>query len=475
MKPNIDQSIIGLSPMQICLSPMSKKPKKSSFTGLLLHIHPHSINEKVLTFTHTFGLGGMAATLLILLVITGILLKFVYQPFPGNAYLSILTLENGVLFGKLIRNIHRWSANLLVIVSFLHLLRVFYTGALYSQRRTNWFIGLCLFFLVLASNFTGYLLPWDQLAYWAITICTGMLEYIPLIGSWLQKIIRGGPDVGPTSLSIFYTLHTAVMPFILILLSGFHFWRIRKDGGVIIPKKFNEIPDSNEDTTNNTNDSKQNQSVPVIPNLVTREIAVALILIAVIFVFSTFFNAPLQDKANPGLSPNPAKAPWYFMGFQEMLMHFHPIVAILIIPLLTICALIALPYLNQNPNTHGIRFQSQKGQQTVLFAVYSALIVTPAAVLLDEFYIHFTTWLPRVSSLISNGLIPFILIISIVTAFYFLVRKKYTASFPETIQAVFTFLTISFIILTIIGTWFRGPGMSLAWPWNTGTNPPIPN
>jgi quinol-cytochrome oxidoreductase complex cytochrome b subunit len=138
------------------------------FRGLLLHFRPRVVPERTLRLSLTWGLGGMAAVLVFLLFGTGLMLKFVYEPFPGRAYDSILYLNNHVPFGQLIRNIHWWSANGLLLVTFLHFLRVFYTGAFAAPRQFNWIIGLTLFTAVIFSNFTGYLLPWDQLAYWAI-------------------------------------------------------------------------------------------------------------------------------------------------------------------------------------------------------------------------------------------------------------------------------------------------------------------
>lgn len=433
-----------------------KKRKRAVFNNLILHLHPSKVPKKTLKFTHTWGLGGMAVVLVMLLVVTGILLKFVYEPFPGKAYDSIITLQKDVLFGPLVRNIHRWSANLLVIAAFLHMLRVFFTGAFHPPRRFNWILGLGLFFIVLVSNFTGYLLPWDQLSFWAITICTGMVEYIPLLGSWLQKMIRGGAEVGPATLSIFYTLHTAIMPACIFILMAFHFWRVRKDGGVVIPRYPEETPAAKEET--------DRKYVSTIPNLVLRELVVALVLVAFILVFSTFFNAPLQDKANPGLSPNPAKAPWYFMGFQEMLLHFHPVVAILIIPLLAAAALIGLPYLKYDANPIGVWFQSQKGRRMGIFAALTALVITPLGVICDEYVIDFTAWLPGVPSIISSGLLPLSIVAAAVTGFYHLVKKRYTASTNEALQAVFILLLVSFIVLTVIGIWFRGTGMALTMP-----------
>ena len=112
---------------------------------------------------------------------TGVLLKFVYEPTPVEAYASIQTLLSGVPFGRMVRNMHHWGAHLLVVIVFLHMMRVFFTGAFHPPRQFNWIVGLALFCTVLAANLTGYLLPWDQLAYWAVTVSTGMLKYIPLI------------------------------------------------------------------------------------------------------------------------------------------------------------------------------------------------------------------------------------------------------------------------------------------------------
>jgi len=181
------------------------------------------------------------------------------------------------------------------------------------------------------SNFTGYLLPWDQLSFWAITICTGMLEYIPSIGLWLQRLIRGGSEVGTATVSNFYAIHTTILPAILVIFMFFHFWRIRKAGGLVIPHSPEEKPEI------------KGERVPGIPNLLLREVVTALVLIATILMISALFNAPLDGKANPGLSPNPTKAPWYFMGFQEILLHLHPFMALFLTPILIILALISIP------------------------------------------------------------------------------------------------------------------------------------
>ena len=427
------------------------------FNSLILHFRPRSVPEDTLRWTLTWGLGGMAVVLVLLLLGTGVLLKFVYQPFPDKAYESILHLQNQVLFGRLIRNTHHWSANALILVAFLHLLRVFFTGAFHAPRQFNWVIGVASFLVILFSNFTGYLLPWDQLAFWAITICTGMLEYIPLIGLWLQKLIQGGPEVGLGTLSNFYAIHTAILPALLLILMPFHFWRIRKAGGLVIPRGPQQ----------STGD--RGPSVPAIPNLLLREVVVALVLLASVLVFSMLFSAPLGDKANPGLSPNPTKAPWYFMGIQEMLLHFHPVFALFVIPALMLIALLALPYIDYQVNTAGVWFASTKGRRMAFVAALTALIGIPLGTVADEYLIEVAARLPAIPTWVTNGLVPFALLLAAIAVFYVFMQRKYAASNTEAVQMVFVLLLVAFIVLTITGIWFRGTGMKLMWPWNVGT------
>ncbi|MGD2217391.1 MAG: cytochrome b N-terminal domain-containing protein, partial [Gemmatimonadales bacterium] len=362
---------------------------------LILHFRPVRLPARTLSYTHTFGLGGMSLVLFLLLAATGILLMFIYEPSPDRAYDSMLALENEVFFGKLVRNIHHWSANFIIAVVFLHLLRVYFTSGYHGPRQFNWLIGLALLLCVLVSNFTGYLLPWDQLSYWAITICTGMIGYVPLLGEWLQGVIRGGPEIGSATLINFYTFHTTVIPVLLIVLMAWHFWRVRKAHGVVIPR----APGEERDETP--------ESVLALPNLLMREFAVALILVAFVMSFSTFVNAPLGEAANPGLSPNPAKAPWYFVGFQELLFHFHGLFAVVVIPLLVAAALVLLPYLQYDRQAEGVWFVSRKGRRLGTTAAAIALAVTPLWIALDEYWIDYATWFPGLPPALRAGALPF--------------------------------------------------------------------
>jgi quinol-cytochrome oxidoreductase complex cytochrome b subunit len=426
---------------------------KDYFNSLILHFRPRSIQQRTLRFTLTWGLGGMAVILIGMLFFSGVLLKFVYQPVPDRAYESIVYLQSNVHFGQLIRNIHHWSANALLIVVFFHFLRVFLTGAFHPPRQFNWIIGLAMFLVLLTSNITGYLLPWDQLAFWAVTICTAMLEYIPGIGIGLQSLVRGGSDIGQATLSIFFALHTAVIPACLLVLMPFHFWRVRKAGGLVIPRTPDEDPGIRGD------------SVPAIPNLILRELVVAAVLIAFIMLVSVIFNAPLGAKANPGLSPNPTKAPWYFAGFQELLLHFHPLFALFIIPVFMLLALVSIPYLNYQAVTAGVWFASRRGRRLSSAAALVAAIATPIGIVADEWGIDFAARLPGLSPVVRDGILPAAFVMAAVVAFYWLVKKKYAATSSESIQSVFVLLTAAFIILTITGIWFRGPEMALMWPW----------
>ena len=427
----------------------SRHGQRTYFRSFLLHFRPRSVPEKTLRLSLTWGLGGAALVLVLLLFGTGLMLKFVYEPFPDRAYDSILYLKNHIPFGQLVRNIHRWSANGLVFVVFLHFLRIFYTGAFVAPRQANWIIGLLLFTAVIFSNFTGYLLPWDQIAYWAITISTSMLDYLPVVGSDLKEWVLGGPEPGPRTLINFYAIHSAILPALLLIALPFHFWRIRKARGLINPEP------------NGENDAKQGEMVDSMPHLIIREVAMAVLVLAVVLLIAMFFNAHLADQANSGLSPNPTKAPWYFMGFQELLMHFHPVFAVLVIPLTLLLGLLLIPFIKYEDDTAGVWFVSAKGRKTALVAVVVATLVTVCGVLFDEF--GSGSELPGPPDIFSSGILPYAVILAVCAGFYLLVKKLFKATNNEATQALFTLLMTAFVVLTVIGIWFRGTGMQLMW------------
>jgi quinol-cytochrome oxidoreductase complex cytochrome b subunit len=424
------------------------------FNTLVLHLRPTRVPKSTLKYSHTFGLGGMSLVLVLLLMATGTLMMFAYEPFPSWAYDSIVRMQEQVLFGRLVRGVHHWSANLLVVVVFLHMLRVFFTGGFRTPRQFNWIVGLCLLFCVLAANFTGYLLPWDQLSYWAVTICTGMIGYVPGAGPWLQGLIRGGEEIDRATLINFYTLHTTVMPVLFIALMALHFWRVRKAGGVVDPQPPRESPGGKPAT------------VLFLPNLLLRETAVALLLTAFVLVLSIVFEAPLGERANPGMSPNPAKAPWYFLGFQELLLHFHPVFAVFVIPLVLAAWLALLPYLTYQSDLVGPWFLSAKGRRMAVLAALTALVVTPLWIVMDDLVIASLRASVGIPTWLGDGLFPFALTAGGILAFYIWVKRKFVASTNEAVQTLFVLLLVSFLVLTATGVWFRGTGMALTWPWS---------
>ena len=209
----------------------------TSFTNFFLHIHPVKVHRHSLKATYTWGLGLMATFLFLILVVTGILLMFYYVPSTTQAYDRMLDLRGTVAFGIFLRNMHRWSAHGMVAVVFLHMCRVFLTGAYKPPREFNWVIGVLLFLMTLFLSFTGYLLPWDQLAFWAITVGTSIAGYAPFVGKDVRFLLLGDATVGQEALLRFYVLHVAVLPVVLTGLVTIHFWRIRKDGGLAKPEE----------------------------------------------------------------------------------------------------------------------------------------------------------------------------------------------------------------------------------------------
>ncbi|MCG8306700.1 MAG: cytochrome bc complex cytochrome b subunit [Cytophagales bacterium] len=418
------------------------KARRRKLNNLILHLHPNMVPEKALKFTLTWGLGGMAALLFVLLVFTGILLRFVYVPTPEGAYDSIVYLKQKVVFGNFVRNIHYWSATFFIVVVFLHLMRVLYTGAYAKNRASNWVIGLCLLLLAISMNFTGYLLPWDQLAYWAITVSANMLKYIPFLGESLHRLLVQGDEIGAPSLLAFYNLHTGLLPLATVMLLAFHFWKIRKARGVVIPKD---------------NPGDGSRKVPVWPNLLVREFVVALILLAVVLIISFSFDAPLQERANPSVSPNPAKAPWYFMGFQELILHFHPTISVLILPLGVLILLFSLPYIKNIDPEQGIWFLSKKGRKISICSALSGKLFAVIFVLLNEYLIKSSSQ----TILLKNGTIPFIVFMAALYTHVLILDKKFNATIAEILQSVLTIIFSSFLVLTMIGIFFRGKGMAL--------------
>lgn len=206
--------------------------------SVLLHLHPVKVPKSAIKFTYTWGLGGSSLLMFLILTITGVLLMFYYIPAIPHAYFSVKKLETSVAYGMFLRNMHRWTAHGMVLLVFLHMTRVFYTGSYKPPREFNWVVGVVLLLVTFLLSFTGYLLPWDQLAFWAITVGTNMAGATPpaeYVGKYVKFALLGGYEVGQSTLIRWYTLHVIALPLAAIVLMAIHFWRIRKDGGISTP------------------------------------------------------------------------------------------------------------------------------------------------------------------------------------------------------------------------------------------------
>lgn len=213
---------------------------EAMYNNMFLHIQPVKVHKNTIRAGYTFGLGLISLYLFIILTITGIVLMFYYIPSLERAYNDMKDLEFAVSFGIILRNLHRWGAHAMVAFVFIHMCRVFYTGGYKPPREFNWAIGLVLLILTLFLSLTGYLLPWDQLAFWAITIVANLIGTSPpeeILGTNLKQIVLGGTIVGQNALIRFYVMHVVVLPLIAAILIALHFWRIRKDGGLSKPKE----------------------------------------------------------------------------------------------------------------------------------------------------------------------------------------------------------------------------------------------
>ncbi|MCC7054336.1 MAG: cytochrome b N-terminal domain-containing protein [Gemmatimonadaceae bacterium] len=372
-----------------------------AFGNVFLHIYPVRIPRGLLRFRSTWRLGFISSVLFALLFITGLYLMFFYTPAVSMAYGDMQQLRAQVGFGQLIRNVHRWGAHLMVLAVVLHLVRVFVHGGYKAPRQFNWVIGVGLLVVTLAYSFTGYLLPWDQLAYWAVTVGSGLVKYAPGVGNVLRDFLLGGETIGQAALLRFYVIHVAVLTVAFALLMAVHLWRIRKDGLVVgdtgvahdVTARVDDriaLPAAEQaDGVARLDDSRRVLGVVHVdevpgrsrdpddevfswPALIIRHQVIALAVCALVLALGIAFEAPLRDIANPNLTPEPSKAPWYFVGLQELLAHFDPLVAGVLAPGALVAALVALPYVDRNPSR---RPADRKVALVLFWAVFLGLVV----------------------------------------------------------------------------------------------------
>lgn len=407
--------------------------------NVMLHWFPNKVSKGSMSWTYSMYLGTISFVLFMILVGTGLVLMFLYVPSVERAYSSVKDIEFVVSFGWLLRSMHRIAAHLMVAVVFLHMMRVFLTGAykngkaVGSNRPLNWIIGIALLLLTLLLSFTGYLLPWDQLAYWAITVGTNIASSAPFVGEQIRFFLLGGNFIDQNALIRFYVLHVFFLPVLVLLLFSWHMWRIRKDGGLAVVDReaLTQRPENVAPVktktysllgiTNGTSVHVQNtmvneeiNSVPSVPNLTRRIWLVTLGTFLVVLLMSFIFRAPLEEPANPSVTPNPAKAPWYFLWLQEIV----------------------------TDTTVNLGF----------YTVNGALI---GGIILPTLLIALAVWWPyRDPSGIDS-----------VGVWMSPERKKQ--------NYVFIGICVVIIIFTVIGTFLRGPYWNFYWPWEAWPAMPV--
>ncbi len=394
-----ERTRVGRSVFRVGLPQSNLERSQAMVSSFLLHVQPAKVNRHALKPGYTLGLGLISLYLLFILIGTGVLLMFYYVPSTDRAYDAMKDLQFVVSAGLVVRNMHRWAAHLMVIFVLLHLCRVYFTGAYKRPREFNWLVGTSLFLLTLGLSFTGYLLPWDQLAYWAITVGTSIAGYAPFIGQRLKFLLLGGHVVGQEGLNRFDALHVIVRPGFAAVLIAVHLWRVRKDGGLARPDEAADEVQQVELGRLPTNKSyglmelargtspqvgrDPDDEVFSWPNLVFRELLLFLVVIAAVLFLAIFFNAPLEQVANPVHPPNPAKAPWYFLGLQELVSH-SAFWGGVVVPGVLVLTLVMLPYLDRGRQGIGRWFARERTLANTIFTL--VLVVAIALTIIGTFF-----------------------------------------------------------------------------------------
>ncbi len=464
------------------------------FGNFFLHIHAVRIHRWTMRWSTTWGIGILSMSGFLITLGTGILLMFYYKPYPAVAYDSIKDIHFVVPTGQFIRNIHRWAAQVMVLAVLLHMTRVFYTAAYRAPREFNWVLGMALLAVTLGLSFTGYLLPWDQLAYWAITIganiaqspremtdALGVTQYFD-VGGWQRFLLLGSDEIGEEALIRFYLLHVMILPLALAVLVGVHFWRIRKDGGLAqpadadqrlgapqgatypvftaAPQKTYQLAALVRGRTPAVGAGPEN-TVPAMPHLLYAEAGVFMLTLLICLALSLVSDAPLKELANPAVPENPAKAPWYFLGLQE-LVSYSALMGGIGIPSIVLIGLLLIPYVDRETEGTGQWFGGPGGLSLVGRSVVFGL----AAVLaVEAFAIHFG-WIREWWVAAPQILITFVNPGTVLTALYagysILCVRRYDSTRAGAL-ALFTCFLCGFLVLTIVGVHFRGPNWGFYW------------
>lgn len=318
---------------------------KAHVKSFVLHIRPKYYQRGSTWFTHTFRLGFFSAFFFIIETITGLILMIFYAPSPDTAYSDMLNILGNVPFGRFMRDLHRLGAELMVAAVALHMLRVYLTGSYKHPRQFTWLTGVVLLLGTLLLSFSGYLLPWDQLAYWAVTIGTSMADAAPVGGTQANLLLRGAPDIGAGGLLRFYLLHILLVPLVVIVFISIHYYKVAREHSISLPAVVEEgdmPPDEKK---------RAEQRIDLIPDLLTHEIfLVALGIFIMSLLITTGYHGPLEHHANPQRTPFHTKAPWYFLWIQGLLKLGDKMLMGVVLPTAIFGLLFAVPYIDRNPS-----------------------------------------------------------------------------------------------------------------------------
>lgn len=314
------------SPEPACIFP-KKRP------GFFSHLHPSRIPAEQARFRYTLGAGGFSVFLCFILLATGLLEMFYYLPTPEKAAITVETLHYFVPFGALVRNLHYWSAQFLVIVAGIHLLRIVFTGAYSAPRRFNFLLGMGMFVLIILLDFTGYVLRWDEGIRWALTAGTNLLRSIPQVGAALYEFVVGGATVGSATLVRFYAWHIFALGAAAAFVLTWHIFRVRRDGGISAP-----APISSDIKTDASSSISRSQ-------LLSREIMALLFGAVFLILLATWLPAPLFPplQGNPTLETD-TQAPWFFLWVQQLLRLGDPFLLGVLLPIGLLILISTLPY-----------------------------------------------------------------------------------------------------------------------------------
>ena len=313
-----------------------------------------------------YVLGASLVFIFTMQVATGILLAMYYVPVPEHAYASVKFIQNEAPFGSIVRGMHHWGASFMMVIVALHMLRVFVFGSYKKPREVVWVVGVGLIALVGGFAFTGYLLPWDQKAYWATVVGTNVAGTVPVIGGLLLRIVRGGTELGALSLSRFFAIHTYILPASLALLAGLHIFLLERAGAGGIWNAADRVPYRSE---------------PLFPNQIFRDTIFILLMFTALMSLALFFPAPLEPQADPTNSTYNPRPEWYFYFVFQMLKIFEgklELLGTVIIPNIAIAVLLLIPFLDRSPERNPARRKAMMTAAALTVIVVGALTLAGA-------------------------------------------------------------------------------------------------